>query len=193
MKVIDIIKDTCTFLQMTDELEYLNTYVFETNSFGENENEEIIKNVNLLLKCVNLVINTICSEYVKLKDSTYIYTDTCKIDYSELSDNNITNIISVENDYKMVPFTDFGREICVERIGKYKVTYLYTLPDYDFGDDIAEIKLPTKDIAYGVAGEYLYINKLYDDAVVWDTRFKNSLLNLLSNRKHLYIRPRRWF
>lgn len=191
MKIIDIIKDTCTYLQMEEELQYVLSY--DGSSFLMEASEDIVKNVNLLLKCVNLVLNTIVSEYVHLKDCTYVNTNNCRISYSDLTTNNIVKIVSVETNNKKVSYTDFGDEVCVESNGNYKVTYLYTLKDFDFGEQLSIVKLPSKSIAYGVASEYLYINKLYDDASVWDVRFKNCLLNLLSNKKHLYVKPRRWF
>lgn len=194
MKVIDVIKDTCTYLQMEEELEYVLSYNVDTNKFDLEPNSvDVSKNLNLLLKCVNLVLNTIVSEYVNLKDCTYLVSNNCRIKYEDVTSNNIVKIVSVENDNKKVAFSDFGSEICVEKDDKYKVTYLYTLENVDFSDDVSIIKFPCKSIAYGVASEYLYINKLYDDASVWDVRFKNSMLNLLQNKKHRFIKPRRWF
>lgn len=193
MRVIDILKDTCTFLQMEDEYSYVCGYDTESCTFQNEGSAEVIKNVELLLKCVGLVLGTISTEYVKLKDSTYVYTNDGRIKYSDLSDNYVYSIVSVEDDYGSVSFSDYNSEICVSNFGKYKVTYLYTISDIDYNTDVSIYRLPIRTMSYGVASEYLYITKLYDDASIWDTRFKSSMLNLLSNKKHRYIRPRRWY
>lgn len=197
MKVINVIKDTCTYLQLENELEYLNTYDEETKTFnGESvvNNTSLVKNLNLLVKCFNFVLNTVCSEYVKLKDSVWVHTTTGKISYDEISSNEIVSVISCENESgKKIQFADFGGEIVINQTGKIKVNYTYMLNDLEITDEVNVVTIPEKTFAYGVASEYLYITKLFDDASVWDTRFKNSLLNLLSTKKQLYIKPRRWF
>lgn len=195
MKVIEVIKDACIYLTKEEELNYLVKK--ENNSevdFDEEKLKEIINNTDLLVKCFNFVLNTLCSEYLKLKDKVVVHTNTGKIAYSEISDFNILNIISIEDDMgNSVPFADYGGEVVLSAIGRYKITYTYCFDDMDIDTSINEITIPAKTLAYGVASEYLYINKLYDDAAIWDTRFKNSLSNLLSNKKQLYIKPRRWF
>ncbi len=196
MKVIDVLKDTCTFLQLEEENKYLKTFNEDTKTFGiaEDIQEEVKNNVDLLVKCFNLVLNTICTEYVKLKDSTLICSTHKRISYDQITNNNICNVLCVEDESGQgVVFADYGGEIVLYADGKYKVTYTYYLNDFEIDESVNEINLPSKSIAYGVASEYLYINKLYDDANIWDVRFKNSLLNLLSNKKHMYVKPRRWF
>lgn len=192
MRVIDVIKDTCTFLQLEEELAYLNTYNESTKLFEGDVSDKTEKNINLLVKCFNLVMDTISSEYIKLKDKTTTYTDTGRIPYADITDHNVSTIISVEQD-GVVSFADYGGEIVVNGTGKYDVTYLYTLSFCGIEDSIYEVHIPTKTIAYGVASEYLYIERLYDDAAIWDSRFKSSLLNILINKKHRYIKPRRWY
>ena len=196
MKVIDVLKDTCTFLQLEDELKYLKSFNEETNTF-ENDveiNDDVKHNVDLLVKCFNLVLNTICTEYLKFKDSTLVVSSNKRISYDQITNNNICNVLCVEDETGQgVVFADYGGEIVVYQDGKYKVTYTYSLNDYEIDETVNEISLPIKSIAYGVASEYLYINKFYDDANIWDVRFKNSLINLLSNKKRLYVKPRRWF
>ena len=195
MKVIDVLKDTCTFLQLEEELKYLKSFNENDNVFElENVLEETKNNIDLLVKCFNLVLNTVCTEYVKLKDSTLVSTNNKRIAYNKITNNKICNILCVEDESGQgVVFADYGGEIVLYMDGKYKVTYTYCLNDVEIDESVNEINLPAKCIAYGVASEYLYINKLYDDANIWDVRFKNSLLNLLSNKKHLYLKPRRWF
>lgn len=191
MKVIDVLKDTCTFLQMEDEYKYLCSYSNDT--FSNTASDAVIKNVELLLKCTNLIVDTICSEYIKLKDSTFVHTVDGRIGYSDISENQIYNIIGVEDSFGPVQFSDFNSEVCVDNPGRYKVTYLYSISNLNYDSDLSIFRLPTKDIAYGVISEYLYIEKLYDDAAIWDKRFKSTILNLLSNKKRLYIKPRRWY
>ena len=193
MKVIDILKDACTFLQMEDEYDYLSSYNIDSNTFSNESSDSVSRNVKLLSKCVSLVVDTICSEYIKLKDSVYVYTIDGRIKYSDISENQVYSIVSVEDDGGLVQFSDYNSEICVSNSGRYRVTYLYGISNLDYDSDLSIFRLPSKDIAYGVISEFLYIEKLYDDASIWDKRFKSTILNLLSNKKHLYIKPRRWY
>ena len=53
-------------------------------------------------------------------------------------------------------------------------------------------KIPDRVLAYGVAMEYCFISSLFDEASIWENRYKNSLL-VQSRNKHNAVMPkRRW-
>ena len=57
----------------------------------------------------------------------------------------------------------------------------------DFGG-----RLSARVIAYGVASEFCYLEMLYDDASIWEARFKNSLLIACRKRGELTLKKRGW-
>ena len=74
-----------------------------------------------------------------------------------------------------------------EEARKYEVKWL---------DDDAETfceRLSARVLAYGVAGELCNLEMLYDDATIWETRFKNALLFSSRKKGELILKQRGWF
>jgi hypothetical protein len=54
-------------------------------------------------------------------------------------------------------------------------------------------KISARILAYGVASEYCFLEMLYDDATLWETRYKNALLNAQRKKGELKLKKRGWF
>ena len=53
-------------------------------------------------------------------------------------------------------------------------------------------KVTEKIFAFGVAMEYCFIQGLYDDAQIWEKRFKDALLIRASKKSNMKLPARRW-
>ena len=53
-------------------------------------------------------------------------------------------------------------------------------------------KITEKVFAFGVAMEYCFIQGLYDDAQIWEKRFKDALLVRASKKSNMKLPVRRW-
>ena len=52
--------------------------------------------------------------------------------------------------------------------------------------------IPERVYAYGVAREYYFNQTLFDDAEIWEERFKNSLQILTRKKSEIKMPKRRW-
>ena len=54
-------------------------------------------------------------------------------------------------------------------------------------------KISARILAYGVASEYCFLEMLYDDATLWENRYKNALLCAQRKKGELKLKKRGWF
>jgi hypothetical protein len=189
MTIKQIIKTTAVYLGRDDIIAYLDGELFDT---PEDVLKELEQEVNSLTKCANLVINQLATEYVPLKSIDVVRSDNGQILYTSFPSNPI-DILAVYDvygnklEYKILPLYLLTKPEAV------KVEYTYLPPEYNLEETIAytENKVPIRIIAYGVTAEYTMISGRFDEAILWDKRYKNSILNILMP-KNSVIKGRYW-
>ena len=92
MEVKEIIKVAATYLQSDD--------ILNSVTFGGTvpETDEVTKEINLMLTCVNLVNNIIANDYLRLFKTVKVSSADGKINYSSISDK-INDIFGVTDEY----------------------------------------------------------------------------------------------
>ncbi len=187
LKVLDIIKNVLTFINKSELYDEIANNGFNTTN---NEAKQLL---TLLLECINSTNNLIASEYYYLKQTVQI-NSTGKVDYKNLSSNAICDILNVEHCGKSVNFKTYPGYLLAPN-GLLNITFSYLpkqiLNPLDVVNDYP-LKLNDRVFSYGVASEYYFICGLYDDATVWDNRFKNSLKNVLRPKHEIKIKNRLW-
>lgn len=159
---------------------------------GSNENAEAKKKLNLLIRCANLVINEIATDYVPLIIAEEINTDG-KIYFAHLAKTvlDVKNIRTTDGSY--VKFKVYPEYIQADCKGDCTLEYSYIPDDYQLGDEIEYGgKVNERIIAYGTVREYCLVNSMYEDAQIWDKRYKDSLLSAMRKGGYLNIPSRRW-
>lgn len=189
MNVVEIIKLTATYLQLN--------HLLQTTTLGgtSEPTSENIEEINLLLKCVNLVNNIIAGEYFKLTKCTTIKSDNGMVYYDQLaSGNKLNQILSVKDVYGSKKMYRSFDTYLKTTSGVLEVTYSYVPNAVVLNDTITSYatKISERIFAYGVASEYCYIMSLYDDAAMWDSRFKGSLQSVISKKSDMTLKQRRW-
>lgn len=161
---------------------------------GDEEDEgTAAKDTENMVRCFNLVENEIALEYKPLKYSQRIVTDNGIVEFAELQKQAL-DIIKVED--------ESGNKV------KYKLyqTYLKTKPDtvvvhYTYipqkktledKSDFAAADIPLRTAALGVVTEFSLISSLFDEAVMWDRRYKDSLQRACSKKVKSVLPARRW-
>lgn len=163
----------------------------ESNSFSSEQQQEI----NLLVDCVNLTNSNIATNYVKLYATKKITNYSDIINYSNIANNMIYDIVSVKTlSGKDVNFALTTSGIVVKN-GTYIVKYTYFPKDVDYDDTITNypIKVSERVFVYGVISEYLYIKGVFDEAQMWEERFKNEIISTLRQQKNTKLKMSRWF
>lgn len=152
------------------------------------------KELELLNRCLNLIVGEIATEYIPIYKTKIVCFKNNELPLNEV-DDNIYQIAKIEDEYgQSVKFKIFDDKI---RANAENVTITYTAfaekCDLDGKVETFNGRMPDRVLAYGTAMEYSFISSLYDDATIWESRYKNSLL-VISQKKHNIVMPkRRWF
>ena len=193
MFVKDIAAQAAFLLGKEDVVRYLKEQLTDGESVLEEEKEQRLqRETDILLRCYNIVENEIALDYLPLTAEETVTCSTGMLPYTSFLHAPVT-ILSVTDEYgNKLPFTIFP-EYVKTRAGTSVITYSYA-PETKRLDDCSEYgsRVSERLLSYGVACEYCLISGLYDEAVVWDKKYKDALLCAHSaNRPHV-IRSRRW-
>ena len=145
-----------------------------------------------LLKCANLAVNEICADYYPLVRETEVDNLNGKVPYRELSRHRVLEVLSVKKGCSKVPFSAFPT--CV-KFGPGRATVRYTcLPgDLDEGGSAAiPERIGARVVAYGAAAEYCLLAGLFEEAAIWDRRYRDSLRAAQAKKGEIRIPARRW-
>ena len=188
MTAKDVIKVVCVFLQKEEFLE-----LEELDGTGE-ATEAQTKELEHMLRCLNLVINEIATDYIPLLFEETLIPTGGHVLFNSLTKNPI-DIIRVEDrfgirvNHKLFP--DYLETID----GEVKILYSYEPEQITALSQALENfsqKVGERVIAYGVAMEYCFICGLHDDASIWEKRFKDALLIAARKKSEIKLPKRRW-
>lgn len=189
MTTKQVLKLTATFLGKED---LLSCPYFSGEEGNLSETEE--KELDLMLRCLNLIVSEISTDYLPIYNQKQITFTGNSLNLDSI-DTNIFQITSLKDEYgNNVRFKILANEIKAD-VKNATITYTSFANDctLDGEIDVFSTKIPDRVFAYGTAMEYSFISSLFDDAEIWESRYKNALLNL-SHKKHNIIMPkRRWF
>ena len=179
-----LVKDVIKLASDFTENETLSAKIEKGTELSDDENQV----ANELEKCFNLVNNEIASEFVPIKKIEQVEVSNGKILFSAFSSKPF-KILYVKNSLgrkiKYKVFSDYIFALCKKAIVCYS-----TLPENLTINDEFETFLPERIYAYGVAREYYFLKTKFDDADIWEERFKNSL-EILCRKSSCHRLPRR--
>ncbi len=182
MFVKDIIFKACDFTENDDLAQALK----QKASLDEDKQTLLSK----LIKCFNLVRNEIVSEYMPIVKMERILANEGKI-YFDQFDGKVIDILSVKDRFgNSVKYKIFDGYMTVERPDVF-VYYNSSVDELGIDDQFYST-ISERVYAYGVVREYYFIQTLYDDAKVWDERFKASLQTFERKKGDTILPRRRW-
>ena len=78
--------------------------------------------------------------------------------------------------------------------GSFEVCYSYIPTDKDFFDDLdfCGTKASDRVFAYGTAAEYCLVTGNYDEALMWERRYKDALMVATRKATSVILPRRRW-
>ena len=185
MKVKDIIKTTAVYLNRLDVSEYLESKI-------QDDDQNILGEINLLKKLTNFILNELATDYIPMVASQ----DFNSIDGKIMFTNFEKTPLHVKNVYNQkgekIDYSQFA-EYLLTKNGKVFIEYNFLPPEYDLEDDVgySAKDVSPRIIAYGVACEYSLIKEKFEESVMWNTRFKDSLRSLMQPKK-VKIKGRNW-
>lgn len=187
MKLKDAVYYAAMFLQLGEVCEALE-------SDNANYSGDVKSEIDLLVRCANLVIGEAASDYLPLKTNEKVTaSEDGEILYSALT-RSVIDVYSVKNAAgKSVPVKKYFDRVILPAAGEYVVEYSY-MPEFKELDDALPYteRLSARVIAYGTACEYCIISGMSDEAALWDKRYKDGLNLSALPKEEKRVAKRRW-
>ena len=162
MKVEDILTEVLVRLGYRDKYDIKNL---------PQDDEEI----NTIIKCINMVVSEIASDYIPVEFEEEVEVDNGIIPYDKLS-KRLINLKNITKNSTKIVTKMYPNEILVKADGLVKVCYLYMPEEVKLGDSIElSPKVTTMLIVYGALGEYCLLQGRYEDANLYDKRYREML------------------
>ncbi len=150
------------------------------------------RETEVLLRCFNLVENEVALDYLPLYCEDEVDSETGFIAYSELT-RPAVRVLGVADMWgNSAPFKLFPQYLKTQP-GRVKIVYTYT-PAEKTAEENSDFVLQASPrlFAYGIAAEYCLAAGLYEEAAVWDKKYKDALTAAYRNRTSKVMRSRRW-
>lgn len=160
--------------------------------FAGNGTAEDNKKATLLLSCFNIVENELALDYFPLIAEDTLKTDGGVVNFSALQ-NEAVRVTKVTDEWGNSATFQLFPSYLKTQPGKVCVTYTYTPKKKamsgksDFYTDVS-VRL----ISYGMAAEYAMATGLFEDAAVWDKKYKEGIRAAYRLQKCERLRSRRW-
>lgn len=150
------------------------------------------KTLTLLVECFNIVENELALDYLPLYAEDEVYSDTGRVEFTELSQAAV-RILRVEDEWgNALPFKLFPSYL-VGQPGRVKITYTYTPKKKDItGSSEYTLLASERLFSYGIAAEYCVAMGLYEESAVWDKKYKEGIEAACSGGKSVRLASRRW-
>lgn len=192
MKIKDIVRLAAVFLQLD-----VNEEVFceEADTAFVQAEFNSDKRLKLLKDCTEFVLNQIATDYLPLKKTEKVFSEDGTIPYGEFA-RDMIEATSVKNSCgQNVRFSHLPDGLFVGERGEMEVTYFYRPGEKTFFDEAetGSCKVTDRVVALGVAAEYSFVCGLFDEASMWDVRYKDSLKIAVRKKGAVTLRARRWY
>lgn len=188
MTTKQVLEYVCLFLGK-DEL--LNSVYFKSD--GEELTAENQKDLDIFRRCLDLVVSEIASDYlpiIKTKEVKFVNfcADATSVDASMQEIVSLKSKSGRNIPYKIIDNKIIAQTNCA--VAEYKV--YPQKAGLDGNCESFSGRIADRVLAYGVCMEYCFISLLYDDASIWENRFKASLLVNARKKGELTLKRRRW-
>lgn len=164
----------------------------QVRDYLENKGETGKRETEALLRCFNLVENEVALDYLPLYAEDETESETGTIAYSVLSKKAV-RILGVRDEWgNKIPFRLFP-EFLRTAPGKVKIVYTYT-PEEKGLEDSSDfiLQVSPRLLALGMAAEYCLAGGLFEEAEVWDAKYRDALSAAYRSCPARVMRSRRW-
>lgn len=191
MLVKEILKLSAIFLDKKDVLE--DEIFLDELPQGYISNAERQKDIETLLLCFNLIYNEIARDYLPLYFVENVTFNDFKFEYCALQ-KTLLDIFSLKsNSGKNIKFKMYPTYIFAKAKDAV-IEYSYEPSSLSYDDEIENFssRIPARVFAYGVAMEYAFLKSLSTEALIWEQRYKQSLLDISRKKSSVILPARRW-
>ena len=157
------------------------------------EDGENIEQNALLLRCGNLVHDEVASEYLPPETSETVTVKDGFLPYEALSERCSAIRLVTDANGNKVRFHARAHGASLAN-GVYRVVYRYLPASVGMEDNLTVDagRLSARVLAYGVAAEYCLLSGLFQEAITWERKYRDSLLSICGRSTAMRLPNRRW-
>lgn len=202
MKVIDVINLTAKLLNEID-VKNCTLYCLKNDITIDEliDNDEInleyvntqsIKDLRIILDCINIVLTKIATENYPIITCEEIQVDDNKFKIENLS-QKLFKIKDIYCNFMRQKYFIRDGYICIPT-GKYNIKYAILPKEVGFDDELQYYagKLSILTIGYGVCECFALIKGMYDESEMWKEKFDSALQKNFTKIRDINIKKRRW-
>ena len=179
------IRDVIAIVAKELGLDTVFAYLLGTNASGEEEARNLVR-------CYNLVESELAVDYLPLYAEDEMWTETGAVFYTELSKKAVRIVAVTDENGNGAPYKIFPEYIKTQP-GKIRVRYSYVPSEKNLeGNSEYHLYACKHLLVYGVAYEYCLANGLFEDAGVWEKKYRHAIKNAYKSKPGVVLRTRRW-
>lgn len=189
----ELIETTATLLQREDILDEILER--EEESIEPENLEPESRDLKLLIEIANLVIREVAEEYSPTYAIEKVGSNTNSEILLSLFSKQFLKALWVKNaNGDKETFNTYSSFVKVSKPNRmFEVCYQYQPQKRSLDENIElSAETSTRVLAYGVASEFCLTELLFDEAIMWDTRFKSSIQNAIRKTKERKVAERRF-
>ncbi len=166
-------------------LERVQGYFDGVNPSGEKEAEA-------LLRCFNLVESELAYDYLPLYAEEVVETKWGVVQYAELS-RAVVRVVKVEDEWGNISSFRLFPKYLKTQGGVVKIRYAYAPESKGLdGESDYGAQISARLLAYGIAAEYALASGQFEDAAIWDKKYKDAITAAYGAKPCRILRSRRW-
>lgn len=192
----DLIHTASTLLGLDDVCFYIDALGQEENEIVQVDTPEKPKELDFLIKLANLVVGQIAREYMPIYKEELIESNaSCEIGFEKFLHrvNQVTGVAFADG--IGTTFRVFPEYIKVGSPNEKFIVSYSLIPDEVYNLEnkfMLPVGVGEETVAYGICSEYSLVNMLFDEADMWEAKFKTSLQNCARKLKEKRIPSRGW-
>lgn len=178
-------------MKLKEMIEICLTYLGDEDPIISSSTKSTAK-IKLLVRCANIVIKEIASDYLPLLETNKCIVNNNEVEYSMLG-KRVREILSVKSGGVEVDWKAMPSKIKVDCEGEVDIKYSYLPTDIELDDECdVDVRVSPVCLALGTCAEYLMIDGAYEQAVMMNDKFMDSIAIACRNNKEKRIRGRQW-
>ena len=187
MEVKNIVKKVLLMLQNDTLYNKLNS---ETPTYTQEETSEL----NLIVGCINLIQQHISTNYFNLIENVELNNTYDVLPFSKITNKQIYKIINIKNNNNNNIHFVIKPNGIVTNKGHIVIKYSYFANDVAIYDNISMFPIGVNEriFLFGVLGEYNFIKGNFDEAKIWEDKFKTEMEQLKMLSRVPDVARRNW-
>ncbi len=181
-------------MELKEAIQISLTYLGDEDATVNNKTAQHPR-LKLLVKCANLVIKEIATDYIPLTETETVSVEDNRISYEKLL-HRVLEVLSVKDaktgiasNFKMNP----TECVLANTISEAEIKYSYIPVDTEIDEQCPVSPLVSaRTLALGICAEYSLIEGMYEQSVMYSDRFKEDMRTAVRKKGEIKVKPRRW-